>query len=246
MTKPNLPEKNIARFEIQPTREVFKDLWLNRRHIVQMLAFIVSGIAIFTIIAANLSGKSFVVVSEVGAEVQTTVGATAKPEVHKEIKQIRTDLDAVSALYFTMINMTTVGFGDIVPFTTGARVLSIANSVFGLLSFALLVSILSAAISAKDDSLTLVSGSVQFAEAIEKIRRAVVIEISRTQKKARVLRAEDAEDTDAETKARERHTEELNELLAALSEVESRLMYLEISAELPGKAMQRKRRAVKI
>lgn len=246
MTKPNLPQKNVARFEIQPTREVFRDLWQNRRHIIQMLAFIVIGIAIFTIIAANMSGKSFVVVSEVDAEVQTTVGATVKTEVHKEIKQIRTDLDAVSALYFTIINMTTVGFGDIVPFTTGARVLAIANSVFGLLSFALLVSILSAAISAKDDSLTLVSGSVEFAKGLEKIRSAVVVEIYRIQEQARVLRTDDAEDTEAGTKARERHTEELNELLAAVSEVESRLMHLKFSAEIPGKAMQRKPRAVKL
>jgi len=45
------------------------------------------------------------------------------------------------AFYFTIISMTTVGFGDIVPLTSDAKVLAIANAVFGLLSFAALLSL---------------------------------------------------------------------------------------------------------
>lgn len=50
-----------------------------------------------------------------------------------------------SALYFTVINVTTVGFGDIRPTSAGGMMLAAANSVFGVVLFGLLVAVLSAA-----------------------------------------------------------------------------------------------------
>ncbi|EJD43365.1 voltage-gated potassium channel [Auricularia subglabra TFB-10046 SS5] len=51
------------------------------------------------------------------------------------------DLDFVSALYFTLCSVETVGFGDIVPRSTGARVFNILYVVVGILNLALAVSV---------------------------------------------------------------------------------------------------------
>lgn len=50
------------------------------------------------------------------------------------------------SFYFTIINITTVGFGDITPTTTWAKVVSIVNSIAGVLAFGFFVAIISAAL----------------------------------------------------------------------------------------------------
>ncbi|KAG6868644.1 hypothetical protein C0993_012688 [Termitomyces sp. T159_Od127] len=49
------------------------------------------------------------------------------------------DLSFLNALYFTVVTIETVGFGDIVPRSTGARVFTCLYSVFGIISLALTV-----------------------------------------------------------------------------------------------------------
>lgn len=44
-----------------------------------------------------------------------------------------------SSVYFTFINVTTVGFGDIVPLTDAGRIIAIVNSLVGLIAFGMVV-----------------------------------------------------------------------------------------------------------
>jgi hypothetical protein len=55
-------------------------------------------------------------------------------------------LDWFSCLYFTVINVTTVGFGDIHPESNWEKALSIVNSLFGVIAFGFFVAILAAAL----------------------------------------------------------------------------------------------------
>jgi hypothetical protein len=41
-----------------------------------------------------------------------------------------------TTLYFTFINLTTVGFGDIAPWSDGARILAVINAMLGIVLFA--------------------------------------------------------------------------------------------------------------
>lgn len=134
--KPNLPLDRVIQFEIQPLREVRRDIWLNRKHIGLMLVIILVAMLVSTVVAAFLPAGSFIAISQVGTEV----------------KQISTALSLPDALYFTVVNMTTVGFGDIIPANAAARSLAIVNSIFGLITFAGLVSVITVAFSPKNES----------------------------------------------------------------------------------------------
>ncbi|BCM01763.1 potassium channel family protein [Ralstonia pseudosolanacearum] len=60
-------------------------------------------------------------------------------------------LDYGGALYFTFINMTTVGFGDIYPISAGARVLAVVNAILGIVMFALVTGALVLSLSPADE-----------------------------------------------------------------------------------------------
>lgn len=59
------------------------------------------------------------------------------------------------ACYFTVINMTTVGFGDIVPLTHGGKAIAGINAFAGLLLFGILVAVLALALQPSGWSATL-------------------------------------------------------------------------------------------
>ncbi|WP_197422870.1 potassium channel family protein [Burkholderia sp. ABCPW 14] len=61
------------------------------------------------------------------------------------------------ACYFTVINMTTVGFGDVVPLTHGGKVIAGINAFAGLLLFGTLVAVLALALQPSGWSATLTS-----------------------------------------------------------------------------------------
>lgn len=43
-------------------------------------------------------------------------------------------LDFIDALYYTIVSIETVGFGDIVPLSTGARIFTCAYVAFGIVN----------------------------------------------------------------------------------------------------------------
>lgn len=55
-----------------------------------------------------------------------------------------------SSLYFTAINFTTVGFGDLSPRTSPGRLIAVLNSILGLISFGWLVSVITLALQRSD------------------------------------------------------------------------------------------------
>jgi hypothetical protein len=59
------------------------------------------------------------------------------------------------ACYFTVINMTTVGFGEVVPLTHGGKVIAGINAFAGLLFFGILVAVLALALQPSGWSATL-------------------------------------------------------------------------------------------
>lgn len=82
----------------------------------------------------------------IGVMLVSAGAARCIPDGFKAGDAIKT-LDPFDALYFTVISMTTVGFGDIVPVTPFAKALAIFNAIFGLIMFAGLVSVIMIAFS---------------------------------------------------------------------------------------------------
>jgi voltage-gated potassium channel Kch len=58
-------------------------------------------------------------------------------------------------LYFSMLTLTTLGYGDIVPLTPAARMFAALESVTGVLYVAITVARLVAAYQKTDDKLTM-------------------------------------------------------------------------------------------
>lgn len=107
-------------FAIQPVGSVFRDTLRNKYWIGAFLLVLVVWIALF-------SGMYFLAERNIVQDDHKT-------------------LDALSSIYFTIVNITTVGFGDIHPHTHGGKIIAILNSLFGVVSFGLLVAIISAAL----------------------------------------------------------------------------------------------------
>lgn len=62
------------------------------------------------------------------------------------IRTFENNWSFLHACYFTVINMTTVGFGDVVPLTHGGKLIAGLNSLVGLLLFGVLVAIVAMAL----------------------------------------------------------------------------------------------------
>ncbi len=73
------------------------------------------------------------------------------------IRQFESQWTFLHASYFTVINMTTVGFGDVVPSSHGGKVIAGINAFAGLLLFGFLVAVLSLALQPAGCSATLTS-----------------------------------------------------------------------------------------
>lgn len=117
-------DRLICRMIIQPRRAVWRDTLYNGWWLAGM----------FGLIAAVLLGSAAV------ASLLTN-GFVVSQISEGTVNQKVVTLDYWTALYFTLINSTTVGFGDIFPITLAARALAIFNAVFGVLTFASLVSV---------------------------------------------------------------------------------------------------------
>jgi hypothetical protein len=65
-------------------------------------------------------------------------------KLHAETRTAKLPYPFSSSLYFTLMNVTTVGFGDITPLTDIGRVIAIVNALAGLVAFGMVVGQLSA------------------------------------------------------------------------------------------------------
>jgi Ion channel len=111
--------------KIQPTRSVLKEIVENRKIIIGVSACIFVYAGLSTIIFHATEG------------IQQIDG-------HERIN------NWLDSFYFTMINLTTVGFGDIVPTTQWGKWLAIANSLIGVAAFGFLIACLTAALQPSD------------------------------------------------------------------------------------------------
>ncbi|KIK54974.1 hypothetical protein GYMLUDRAFT_48173 [Collybiopsis luxurians FD-317 M1] len=57
------------------------------------------------------------------------------------IESVLLDLNFIDALYFTVCSIETIGFGDVLPVTTGSKVFVCFYSIFGIINLALAVSL---------------------------------------------------------------------------------------------------------
>lgn len=71
------------------------------------------------------------------------------------IRAFETGWSLLHACYFTVINMTTVGFGDVAPLTHGGKVIAGINAFTGLLLFGILVAVMALALQPSGWSATL-------------------------------------------------------------------------------------------
>lgn len=113
----------ILKLEIAPMNEIVRDTRKNSKWIALTLAIIIA-VTITSAFVATSINNGFIVTGQQVAK-----------------------MDLPTAMYFTVMNMTTVGFGDIFPVSPEARALAIFNAVFGLITFAAFVSIIMMAFS---------------------------------------------------------------------------------------------------
>lgn len=81
--------------------------------------------------------------------------------------------DWPKSFYFTVINMTTVGFGEVVPSTDAGRALAMVNSIVGLVLFGFLVAVITIALQ-KDEP----TPSIDIDELIERMKKERLIPFS--------------------------------------------------------------------
>lgn len=111
-----LGDQRLARMIVQSYRHVWRDAKANAKWVLVLLGLIL----LWAFVSAAISAKCGLVYGP-----QATTSGTPK------------ELDYGAALYFTFINMTTVGFGDIYPISGGARALAVVNAILGIVLFAL-------------------------------------------------------------------------------------------------------------
>lgn len=111
---------------VQPGRRVLQDLWANRRTAATFLIMI----ALWSLTSAFI----FWVVER------------DSWRLAHELDNSVVVLTFGRAVYFTAMNVTTVGFGDIVPRTGLGEVIAVANALAGLIMFGFLVGAVTAAL----------------------------------------------------------------------------------------------------
>lgn len=127
--QPHIDEPRLLKLEVASPSAVIRDTRKNIRWILGFLGFTVAWAVASTVMSANII-NGFIVTSIVP-------DAKGMPVVQQGAQT----LDYFTAFYFTVINMTTVGFGDIFPATGAARVLAMINAVLGVIMLAGFVSV---------------------------------------------------------------------------------------------------------
>lgn len=127
-----LADQRLTHMVVQSHRRVWRDVRSNTKWVLVPLGLIF----LWAFVSAAISAKCGLIYSP-----PPTTANMSK------------EFDYWVALYFTFINMTTVGFGDIYPISAGARALAVVNAILGIVMFALVTGalVLSLSPSGKDE-----------------------------------------------------------------------------------------------
>lgn len=129
-----LGDQRLARMIVQSHRRVWRDARANAKWVFLLLGLILLWAFVSAAISANC-GLTY-----------------SQPPITDGVTPTKT-LSYWTAVYFTFINMTTVGFGEIYPISATARALAVVNAILGIAMFALLTGalVLSLSPSGKDE-----------------------------------------------------------------------------------------------
>jgi hypothetical protein len=108
-------------FKIQGPRGFARDAWHNRRWILW------TWLGIFVWVAVSSTAFHL---TEYSAQIA---------KLNENPRTAGFDFPPWSSIYFTFINLTTVGFGDILPLTDAGRAIAVVNSLVGLVAFGMIV-----------------------------------------------------------------------------------------------------------
>jgi voltage-gated potassium channel len=120
-----MKESGVLNFVVPSLPAVRRDLVSNRKWLL--------GIGGTFVLWAVVFASAYVLAENNTAHIYPTGEANSNP------------ITWWDSLYFTIINLTTVGFGDIVPHTAWGRIVAVANSLAGVVFIGLFIAVFAAA-----------------------------------------------------------------------------------------------------